>query len=522
MIQATKLPVQTGVSAMQMAETMFGGGITIVGAAYKGDPISAGLYSGADLLAPGVAPADKGVILSTGRASDFTNASGDVNVRSSTTTNTNGIDGDAGLNEIAGTKTYDAAIFEARFVPQGSILTMQITFSSEEYLEYVGSGFNDAVGVWVNGTKAELTVGDGDISINNINPKSNSGLYVDNAGDGYNTEMDGFTITLTLKAHVKSGEVNDIRIGIADGGDTRYDSNLLIAADSVQTEVVALDDSYDVRQDGSTTLNLLENDINRSKTALFITAINGQPVHAGSHVMLPDGTEIVVGEGGLITVVTDGTETPGDHSFTYEVTNANGITDTGIVHGHIACFVTGSRIMTDRGFVAINALRPGDVVQTLDHGLQRLRWCGRRTVPSQGAFAAVSIPAGTFGDHGGLRVSPQHRLLVTGWRVELYSGEDQVLVKAVHLVRAGLLRQDNSGCPVTYHHLLFDHHEIINAEGLWSESYLPGPMTLPAHDEATQSELFTLFPELEADPSSYGPPARPEVDARLALLIAAP
>ena len=95
---------------------------------------------------------------------------------------------------------------------------MQISFSSEEYLEYVGTGFNDAVGVWVNGVKATLTVGTGDISINNINPGSNGNLYVDNANDGFNTEMDGFTVTLTLKAPVNAGQVNTIKIGIADGG----------------------------------------------------------------------------------------------------------------------------------------------------------------------------------------------------------------------------------------------------------------------------------------------------------------
>ena len=50
---------------------------------------------------------------------------------------------------------------------------MQVVFSSEEYLEYVNSGFNDSVGIWVKGVQAELTVGDGSISIDNINTTSN-------------------------------------------------------------------------------------------------------------------------------------------------------------------------------------------------------------------------------------------------------------------------------------------------------------------------------------------------------------
>ena len=38
---------------------------------------------------------------------------------------------------------------------------------------------------------------------------------------------------------IKAGEVNHIKIGIADGGDGVWDSNLLIAGDSVQTAVIA-------------------------------------------------------------------------------------------------------------------------------------------------------------------------------------------------------------------------------------------------------------------------------------------
>lgn len=520
MVKATKLPVETGVDPMKMAEQMFGNGIKIVGAAFQGDPLSAGIYSGADKFAPGVAPSDQGVILSTGHASDFTNASGSANQRTSTTTDTKGVNNDPQLNAIAGTKTYDGAIFNAKFVPLGGTLTMQVTFSSEEYMEYAKSGFNDAVGVWVNGEKAQLTVGDGDISINNINLWSNSPLYVDNADGSHNTEMDGFTVTLTLKAHVNAGKVNDLRIGIADGGDAYYDSNLMIAGHSVQTEVVAGDDSYSLGHHGKTTIDLLKNDTDASKTGLFITKINGIPVHAGSHVRLPDGTEVVVNGDGSITMLTDGHENPGDQTFSYEVTNGHGVTDVGFVHDHVACFVAGARIATAQGPISVEALRPGDHVLTLDHGSQPLRWVAHRQVASQGSFAAVSIPAGTFGDHGALRVSPQHRLLMSGWQAELYCGEGEVLVKAAHLVRAGLLRQDHSGCPVTYYHLLFDQHEIVNAEGLWSESFLPGPHTLASHDQDTQAELYALFPDLQQNPDSYGLPARPEADVKLAWLLA--
>lgn len=519
---ASKLPVQTGVDATKLADTMFGSGIKVVSATYAGDPLSAGIYSNGLKTSPGVVPADSGVILSTGRASDFTNAKGEVNQTASRTTDTKGVDGDSDLNGIAGAKTFDAAIFRADFVPQGSVLTMQITFSSEEYLEYAGSGFNDAVGVWVNGQKAVLTVGDGDISVGNINPKSNGDLYVDNAKDLYNTEMDGFTVTLTLKAPVVPGKVNSIKIGIADGGDAAYDSNLLIAGDSIQTEVVAEDDSFTVGTGDKAVVDLLGNDTSAGGAALTITKINGVAVTAGSHVVLPSGLEIVVNADGTITVVSEPGDATGPVSFTYEVSTAAGVTDVGLVSGEIVpCFVAGARIETRGGPVPVEDIRAGDLVLTRDAGFQPVRWCGVRKVPSRGRFAAVRIPAGCFGDHGALAVSPQHRILLSGWRAELLFGSVDVLVKAIHLVRAGLLLQDRSGRPVSYHHILFDRHQIVRAEGLWSESYHPGEGSLAAQDEAAREELLSLFPALLGNPAAYGPSARPEAPAHVAALLVA-
>lgn len=522
MADASELPVQTNVSAMQLADAMFGTGITIVSATYTGDPASAGIYSDGDTIAPEVTPSDSGVILSTGKAADFTNTSGAANQTAYTTTDTAGVDGNADLDALAGGPTFDGAIFQAEFVPAGSTLTMQITFSSEEYLEYVGSGFNDAVGIWVNGQKAQLTVGDGDISIDNINPSTNGNLYVDNANSQYNTEMDGFTVTLTLKAPVIPGEVNTIKIGIADGGDASYDSNLLIAGDSIQTGVIAQDDSFTVGLNNQSTVNLVANDTNTLGGTLTITKINGVPVKAGDHVILPSGLEVVVNADGTITAVAEWNDPLGETSFSYEVTNQDGITDVGFVTGEVVpCFVEGTRIETVNGPVPVEKIAVGDLVLTLDHGFQPVAWHGVRQVPSLGAMAAVRIPAGTFGDHGALAVSPQHRLHVTGWRAQLYAGEDEVLVKAIHVVRAGRLTQDHSGTPVTYHHLMFARHEIIRAEGLWSESYYPGPTAFAGHDAEVQDELLSLFPELANNPASYGPAARTEVRPHVAALLVA-
>ena len=153
MATASELEIDVSATASDMAEAMFGDGIKIVSASYSGADEASGIYTGADETMPGVAPSDSGVILSTGKATDITNDSGDVNTMNGTTTNY-GLAGDSDLDQMVGAQTHDAAVFEAEFIPEGDTLTMQVTFSSEEYLEYVKSGFNDAVGIWVNGEKA--------------------------------------------------------------------------------------------------------------------------------------------------------------------------------------------------------------------------------------------------------------------------------------------------------------------------------------------------------------------------------
>jgi len=79
MVAASELPIQTvreGVDASDMADAIFGDGVQVVSASYTGDRDSAGIYSNGDSVAPGVAPSDTGVILSTGEVEDFTNSSG--------------------------------------------------------------------------------------------------------------------------------------------------------------------------------------------------------------------------------------------------------------------------------------------------------------------------------------------------------------------------------------------------------------------------------------------------------------
>jgi len=187
---ATELSIDTTVDATTLANTLFGSGISVGSATITGTAGAYGTFTGADATLGEIAPADTGVILSTGQASGFTNSDGSTNTNtaeSGASTN-NGAAGDADLDTQTGQTTFDAVVFEANFTPTGDFLTMQFTFSSEEYLEYVNGGVNDAFGVWVNGVYAPFTPAPSDlVSIDTINNVSASNLYLDNpiAADTY-------------------------------------------------------------------------------------------------------------------------------------------------------------------------------------------------------------------------------------------------------------------------------------------------------------------------------------------------
>lgn len=162
------------------------------------------------------------------------------------------------------------------------------------------------------------------------------------------------------------------------------------------------------------------------------------------------------------------------------------------------CFTPGTLIQTPCGCVDVAALRAGDFVTTLDHGVQKIKWIGRVTMsrddfrrdPRHRPMTIVKDAFGPGKPARDMQVSPQHRIFLDGWRAQLYFGLDELLVAATKLRNDLTVCRDDSLRPVTYIHLLFDRHEVVWSDGLRSESYYPGA---PDHTTMAQ-ELSTLFP----------------------------
>ena len=172
------------------------------------------------------------------------------------------------------------------------------------------------------------------------------------------------------------------------------------------------------------------------------------------------------------------------------------------------CFTRGTLIKTDQGERPIEDLLAGDMVLTMDHGYQPIRWIGSSKRAAIGDLAPILIRKGALGNDRDLRVSPQHRMLLQGWQAEMLFGEVEVLATAKSLLNDHSILRDEGGA-VEYFHMLFDTHEIIYAEGCPSESFHPGKQGWKALDQATRDEILTLFPQLaDGNFNDYGPAAR--------------
>ncbi len=173
----------------------------------------------------------------------------------------------------------------------------------------------------------------------------------------------------------------------------------------------------------------------------------------------------------------------------------------------IVCFARGTKIETQNGEINIEDLCQGDMVKTLDHGLQPIRWIGSTTVPAKGNLAPYRIRKGALGNKRDLLVSPQHRMMLSGWQLELLFDDIEVLTTAKSLQNDCTITREEGGT-VEYFHMMFDSHEIVFAEGIPSESFHPGEQGMDAISEQSRDEIYTLFPELQFDLHAYGAAAR--------------
>ena len=180
----------------------------------------------------------------------------------------------------------------------------------------------------------------------------------------------------------------------------------------------------------------------------------------------------------------------------------------------IVCFAAGTLIRTDKGDVAVQDLSEGDMIWTRDNGFQPLRWVGAShldaiDLAAKPKLLPIRIKAGALGADmpaADLVVSPQHRVLVRSAIAQRMFGAAEVLVAAKHLTELPGIDVDTTVTAISYHHLMFDAHEVVMSNGAETESLYPGPQALRALSAAALAEIEAIFPGIMlASPTSARP-----------------
>ena len=240
-----------GPTPQQMAEAIMAGtGITVVNGSgtFTGATVARGFFGNGFNAA---LPINGGVILSSG---SIKLAEGNNNL-SGATLNNSPAAGDPDLNGlVSGLQTLDAAVLEFDVVSSApTTLAFQYMFASEEYPEFVGSLFNDIMGIFVDGNNiARVPVaGTPPVGVNSVNggraslnvPATNPAFYVDNHDPNESSlppfaapspvflfQYDGATALLTAQTTISMNTTHHVKIAVADATDRALDSAVFISS----------------------------------------------------------------------------------------------------------------------------------------------------------------------------------------------------------------------------------------------------------------------------------------------------
>lgn len=186
--------------------------------------------------------------------------------------------------------------------------------------------------------------------------------------------------------------------------------------------------------------------------------------------------------------------------------------------GFVPCYGSGTLVETPVGTVPVDALQPGDLVLTRDHGAQPVRWVHSAEQNLVGLplhLRPVLISKNALGPgrpDRDLVVSPQHRILAgAGQLAEMISEEVFLPAKSLCVLKG--VRHMEGRSQIRWTHFACDRHEVVRANGCFSETILAGRMVRAALEPGDRPEQIC----------GKGPPARPclsVAQAREALFAA--
>lgn len=455
-------------------------------------------------------------MMSTGGV--LTNAGGQINVAAGDTINlsnfttvTNsgsfGITGGAiGIGSPSGPAetTFDNAgmvtLADAGVLNTGE-LTVDGTLENQQGGEIFGEGriigngsgklTNDA-GATIDGTTANgLSIGTGWQSIENdglietTNGNLTIGAPLEGSGDltaqgaGALTVDQGVTASGTWTYQAEAGGVLRLDGGIAESGDgsgtlAADGGTIFLGGDVTGSISGEISNGGQINASGAfngdVTFSGSGGELDLSKAysgtikdfdasdTIFLTALDSTT----PEFFNPTSTDSVTIQSGGDTYVLQF-----DSSVAQDIFQLNGDALT-VTPATAACYCRGTRILTERGDIAVEKLQVGDLAITASGASRPVVWIGHRRVDvarhrDPASVWPVRIDAHAFGDNlprRDLWVSPGHNIAWEG-----------ALIPACALVNGVSVAQVETGV-VDYWHVELDAHDILLAEGLPAESYL--------------------------------------------------
>ena len=194
----------------------------------------------------------------------------------------------------------------------------------------------------------------------------------------------------------------------------------------------------------------------RITSKALLTAVINANAHLEAGVIVPDNSQYISSPSALDPTI-DTTITSFAKGTTIQASNST-----------IVCFAKGSLIAAEQGSVAVEKLKVGDKVLTVTGKYETIKWVGHRRVncnkhsrPTEAWPVKVSKDAfGAGMPNQDLYLSPAHSVYVYGH-----------LVPIIHLVNDVTIVQEERPT-VIYYHIELDHHSVIYAQGLPSETFL--------------------------------------------------
>ena len=148
------------------------------------------------------------------------------------------------------------------------------------------------------------------------------------------------------------------------------------------------------------------------------------------------------------------------------ILGATGSGPFNLIVADLACYLTGTMILTAEGEKPVETLREGDLIHTRFGGLRPLRWLGRNRVHASKLAAdklPVCIHANALADGVPTRdlwITADHNVVI-----------DDQLVTAELLVNGATITQPAQDGMIAYFHLDFGVHDCVLADGAWADSY---------------------------------------------------